>query len=107
MSNIEEKIDNIIKRLEKLEKVVFANEKPKIEAKNKYKGLSGGINFLIDSKFLNTLKSSNEIHWELRKEGHVYRKQAVDTLLRRDFVGKKKILARDREDKVWKYVRRK
>ena len=65
------------------------------------------LNFLIDSRFLNNLKSAKEVHEELKKEGYVYRKEAVDTALRRDFVGSKKILTRDKEGKIWKYVIRK
>lgn len=81
MSNLEEKIEGIIKKVEKLEKAVFGSKKPKFNAEKKYKGLTGGINFLIDSKFLNMLKSAKEVHEELKKEGYHYRKQAVDTLL--------------------------
>ncbi|MCH8915775.1 MAG: hypothetical protein IIA82_08050 [Thaumarchaeota archaeon] len=107
MSDLEEKIEKISKRLDKLENAVFGNKKPKIKAEKKYKGIAGGINFLIDSGFLNALKSSREVHKELKKEGYHYRKEAVDTALRRDFVGSKKILTRDKDGKIWKYVIRK
>jgi len=104
--NIESKIDDIVSRIEKLEKIVFNEKKPKISTK-KYEGITGGLNFLIDSNRLDTPKSSKEIHEELKKEGYYYRKEAVDTILRRDFVGSKKILTRDKEGKIWKYVIRK
>jgi len=106
--DIEDKINKIISRIEKLENVVFNKDTPIVtKNKKKYEGITGGIKFLIDSGYLNTLKSSKEIHEELRKEGYYHRKEAVDTILRRDFVGSKKILTRDKEDKFWKYVIRK
>ncbi len=103
----EEKINDVLERLEKLEKAVFGGKKSKIESDKKYKGLTGGINFLIDSGFLKNLKSTKEVHEEMKKEGYIYRKEAVDTILRRDFVSKKKILTRAKDGNLWKYVIRK
>lgn len=106
-SETEKSLDSFEKRLKKLEEAVF-NQKTKSDNRTKkYKGLVGGINFLIDNGFFNKLRTANEVHAELKKEGYYHRLQAVDTTLRRDFVGKKKILARDQENGVWKYALRK
>jgi len=52
--------------------------------------LTGRINFLIDEGFFKSLRSKKEVHMELKKEGYYHRPEAVDTLLRRDFVAKKR-----------------
>ena len=81
--------------------------KSESESPKQYKGIVGGIQYLIDNNFLNHLHSMREIYEELKKEGYFYRLEAVDTILRRDFVMKKKILVRTQEDGVWKYIIRK
>lgn len=113
-------INNLEKRIRELEKRVANLEKKSIESNvrdipqrkgvensSKYKGLTGGINFLIDDNFFKLLRTSREIHEELKKEGYVYRVEAVDTILRRDFVARKKILNRIPEENIWKYGLRK
>jgi len=104
---IEKTLDGFEKRLEKLEKAVFAQKGKTTPPSSEYKGLVGGINFLIDNGFFKKLRTKNEVYQELRKEGYYHRSQAVDTILRRDFVGKKKILTRDQQDGIWKYILRK
>jgi len=105
-NNSEKRINVLEKRIRNLEKAVF-NKKGKKENASNYKGLTGGINFLIDHGFFKKLVPVSDVHKELKKEGYVYSLQAVDTILRRDFVHKKKILTRDKENGVWKYALRK
>jgi len=56
---------------------------------------------------LDTPKSVKEVQEELRKEGYHYSYESVDKLLRVDFMTKRKILTRIKENNVWKYVIRK
>ncbi len=74
--------------------------------KNKsYKGLVGGISFLIDNNFFDKPRSVNEVQSELIREGYHYSNKSTDKILR-DFQAKK-ILTRVDENKKWKYVIRK
>lgn len=113
ISSLEKRIADLERRLSILENKKIRSDQANFKDKSeqdehsKYKGLTGGITFLVDSGFFNTLHSSREIHEELKKEGYVYRVEAVDTILRRDFVFRKKILSRTREDNIWKYGLRK
>lgn len=106
IAELNEAIQNHEKRISKLEKAIF-KEQIKSKEKLEFKGLSGGIEYLISKGFLNTPKSVKEIHNELRKEGYYYSEQSVDKLLRIDFMTKRKILTRIKENNVWKYVLRK
>jgi hypothetical protein len=106
MDEIKKAIQNHEKRISKLEKAIFT-EKAKPKGKREFKGLSGGIEYLISKEFLNTPKSVKEIHNELRKEGYHYQEKSVDKLLRIDFMAKRKILTRIKENNVWKYAVRK
>ena len=73
--------------------------------KNSYKGLVGGISFLIDNNFFNKPHLVSEIQSELKREGYHYGNKSVDKILR-DFQAKK-ILTRIDENGKWKYVIRK
>ena len=109
-SDIKDKFLDLESRITKIEKILFNNQsRKKIESKttNKYEGLTGGIAFLIDNSFFDNPKLVTEIMEELKKEGYYYGRQAVDILLRRDFVKKKKILTREKIENLWKYVIRK
>ena len=94
------------RRLSKLEKAVFV-KKAKPKGNQEFRGLSGGIQYLISKGSLNVPKSAKEVQEELRKEGYHYGLQSVDKLLRIDFMTKQKILTRIRESNVWKYAIRK
>lgn len=90
------------KRISELEKAIFVKKaKPKVQ---NFKGLSGGIRFLIAKEFLNTPKSVKEIQEELGKEGYHYPYSSVNKLLQVNFMKRQKILTRIKENKVWKYV---
>jgi len=71
-----------------------------------FKGLSGGINFLISQGFLNTPKTSKQVFEELKKEGYYHSYPSVDKALRVVFVSIKKTLRRIKEKNVWQYVKR-
>ncbi len=105
-SELEKRMDELEKRVIKLEKTVFTQKTSAVRSKN-YKGLVGGIRFLVDSGFFKKLRSVNDAHNELKREGYYHSLQTVDTILRRDFVSKKKILSRTKEDDIWKYAVRK
>lgn len=93
------------KRISELEKAVFVE---KVEPKEKeFKGLSGGIEYLISRGLLNTPKSVKEIQEELKKEGYHYPYKSITKLLSVDFMTKRRILTRIKENGVWKYVIRK
>lgn len=103
-SEINARFERIEKRLDKIEHMPTSNEKKK--AGITYKGLVGGINFLMNNNFFNEPHAVNEIVDELKKEGYHYPSASIDKILR-DFVQKKKILTRINDDGKWKYVLRK
>lgn len=70
-----------------------------------YSGLKGGIEFLMDNKYLDILKSSKDVHLELKKENYFHSKESVDKRLR--FLVSKKTLARIKDEDIWKYALRK
>ena len=81
--------------------------KKKIDKNKNYRGIFGGIRFLIDGGFLNSPKSVQQIILELKKEGYYGKSASIDKLLRVDLTNKKKVLTRIKEGKVWLYVIRK
>lgn len=70
-------------------------------------GLSDGIRLLIKNGFFNEPKPMAKIKEELEKEGYFYRGEAIDKLVRHDFMKKKKILTRIKKNTKWHYVIRK
>jgi hypothetical protein len=99
------------KRILALEKILLSQETKTQQAKssdeNDFKGLIGGIRFLISKGFLNDPKSVKEIQGELKKEGYHYGEKSVSKILIIDLMQKRKIITRVEEDNVWKYVLRK
>ncbi len=77
------------------------------ESKKGYTGLAGGIRFLIDNKFLNELKTANEIMAELKREGYHHSLASISKMLSVNFTKNKKILNRIKEKDGWKYALRK
>lgn len=108
-NKIEKRLDSFEERLDRLEKKVFIKKEEKSinENSKNYEGLTGGINFLIDQGYFKKLTPVTDIISELKKENYIYSRQAVDLILRRDFVKKMKILTRVKEEGIWKYVLRK
>lgn len=108
MEEIKRRLDDFESRLEKIEKILFSDKtrKEKIVSKD-YKGLAGGVRFLIDNGFLNQPKSVNEILDELKKESYHYTTAGIASTLSETFTKNQKILNRIKEGKVYKYVMRK
>lgn len=103
--DIQEKFKKIEKRIEKLEEVFDKKEK-KLGKVKTFKGLVGGINFIINNNFFDKPQLVNEVFEELRKDGYHYSIQSIDKALR-DFTKTKKVLTRIEENGKWKYVIRK
>jgi len=103
---IEKAIQDHEKRISELEKTISV-EKVKPKRKQEFKGLSGGIEFLISKGFLDSPKSVKEVQEELRKEGYHYPYESINKILYVNFMTKRKILTRLKENDVWKYVVRK
>ncbi len=96
-----------IAKLESKARPASAEDAASVSNPTDFKGLSGGINMLMKNKFLATLKSAQQIKEELRREGYVYEIAPISKVLSIDFVRKKKVLNRIREDGIWKYCMRK
>jgi hypothetical protein len=107
ISELEKKLETQEKRILKLEKILLQESKKQPQNsndENNFKGLIGGIRFLISKGFLNEPKTSKENQEELKKEGYHYSIKSVDKILRVNLMQKQKILTRVREENVWKYV---
>lgn len=72
-----------------------------------YVGLTGGIKFLMSRGFFEKPQTSKDVTEEMKKEGYYHSLNSIDKILRVNFVNKKKILTRIKENNVWKYVLRK
>ncbi len=87
LKNIVDKLNNIEKRIEKLEIFADSNkESPspqeKIDKKTQeYKGATGGIRLLISKGFFDKRKSFGEIKAALAEANYHYSNQAVQTPL--------------------------
>lgn len=105
---IKERLDDFEIRLKKVEAILFKEDVPKKNVIPKtYKGLAGGIRFLIDNEFFEQPKSVQEIISELKREGYHYTQAGVASTLSETFTKSQKILNRIKTGKVWKYVLRK
>jgi hypothetical protein len=72
----------IIKRIERLEKFVFAKGKKSVQTSDKkFKGATGGLRLLIENGFFDKKKSFGEIKSQLSQKGYNYSNQAVQTPL--------------------------
>ena len=77
------KLKDIIKRIERLEKAVFVSNKPslkKVKADN-FSGATGGLRLLVSEGFFDNKRSFGEIKTELSKKGYNYSRQAIQTPL--------------------------
>lgn len=105
-----DKLQNIISRLEKLEKVVFAQAKDKEtilkEPLNTFSGPKGGILLLIENGFFEMPHTALEVKEEIAKNGYHYSIQAVQTALNR-LSSKQGPLNTLKDGKKKAYVRRK
>ena len=106
--NIEKKFSLLEKRISRLEKILLQRKTVNnIKKSNEYDGLTGGLQLLIDNGFFKKPVLVTEVNEELKREGYYYSIQAVDTIIRRDLVKRKKILNRVKIDDVWQYILRK
>ncbi len=102
------RLEDLEQRLRKVESILFAKGSTQVKMEpGTYKGLGGGIRFLIDNKFLNQPKTASEILNELKREGYHHSDAPVSKALSVDFTRKRKVLNRIKEDGKWKYVIRK
>lgn len=80
-------LQDIISRLEKLEKVVFPERQDEVvsppNSSNNFKGPKGGILLLIEKSFFETPHAAPEVKDEIVKNGYHYSIQAVQTALNR------------------------
>jgi len=109
MSNEEEiqkKIHELETRLKKVEELFFKTSKPP-EIEGSFKGLNGGIRFLIKNGFLDMPRLLNEISNELRRLGYIYSDQSISKALLVDFMRNWRLLSRIKENDNWKYAKRK
>lgn len=105
--------EEIIKRIEACEKRLDALEAPAVKIGKKavpnadYKGLAGGIRFIMNNGFLNEPKTVKEILRELKRENYTCTESGVSSTLSKTFTKSQKLLTRTKEDSVYKYVVRK
>lgn len=106
---IKNEISLIKKRLDDLERLLSTKKSSSMKPvkKEKYVGLVGGIQLLIDNKFFTNPKSLNEISKELKTNTYHYSLASISKILAKDFVRKKHSLNRIREGKLYRYVIRK
>lgn len=104
-AEIKKMLEDHERRINKLEEKLPKHKKQ--ESEKNYKGLSGGIKFLVDNNFLNEPKTANEIMAELKREGYHHSLASISKMLSVNYTKNKKILNRIKEERVWKYVLRK
>jgi len=107
MSSNEDKISEIIKRLNALEKIVFSENKKPLFKNLDFKGLRGGMRLLIKNGFFDEPKMVKEIEDELKREGYHYPRPSISKVLSVDLTNKQKILNRLKKNEQWMYVIRK
>ena len=108
MNEIKAKIEDFENRLQKVEEIVFsAKVSIKKNLKENYKGLAGGLRYLINVNFFNQPKRLKEIKAELEKEGYYYSLAGISSTLSETFMKSQKVLTRVGKSRAWKYVIRK
>lgn len=78
-------LKDIIKRLDKLESVVFTKTNSPIKTKTNTKlaGPSGGVNFLTSKGYFSKKRTTSEVMAELANHDYHYRMAAIQTALNR------------------------
>ena len=76
----------LLKRIEKLEKAVYAAGSTRLKAKQKkpadeYRGATGGIRLLIHEGFFSNKRAFQEIRAKLTSKGYHYSRQAIQSAL--------------------------
>ena len=75
-------LDNILRRVEKLERAVFARNDSE-PSSGDFSGATGGLRLLLSKGFFDRRRFFSEIEAELQKQGYHYSKQAIQTPLNR------------------------
>ncbi len=83
MSKEEKTIKDLLTRVKKLEKTVFAENKakPKLDNKQIFVGATGGLRLLISKGFFDKKRSFGEIKKALADRDYHYSNQAIQTPL--------------------------
>lgn len=83
MSKDEKTIVDLVARVEKLERAVFADNKtkPKSTGKGDFKGATGGLRLLMSNGFFDQKRRFGEIKKALASHDYHYSNQAVQTPL--------------------------
>ena len=80
-------IQDLIARVETLERAILGQKKEQTKAKNvkdqHFSGATGGLRLLISKGFFDHKRAFSEIEAELLKHGYTYSKQAIQTPLNR------------------------
>ena len=78
-------MEDLIARIEKLEREVFGQGKAKAKSVKgrDFSGATGGLRLLISKGFFDRKRSFSEIEGELLKNAYHYSKQAIQTPLNR------------------------
>jgi hypothetical protein len=76
-------LDDLTKRIEKLERRVFGSNPQKDVSIEEFKGATGGLRLLLSRGFFDQRRTFAETKVELEKNGYHYSRQAVQTPLTR------------------------
>ena len=92
------------KRIAHLENILTDKKAEPKKVANSYSGLTGGIQKLIDEKYVDMPRRVSEINEELKRNGYHYPAGSVDKILRVDFLKRRNTLTRIKEGGIYKYV---
>lgn len=98
-------IDNYGQRIERLENELFKKSKNLLKNENGLKGIPKGVQEILNEGFFDVPKTVKEAKSELEKKGHFGSEARIDTVIRRDFFKRKKLLTRIKDGSSWKYSR--
>lgn len=101
----EKTLKDVLSRLEKLEKAVFApgtKGRKKPTANNNHQGARGGIQLLIESDYFGKKRTAVEVWQALEEKGYHYKRQVVQVaLLRSSKVGGPLVAMKEKGMKVY------
>ena len=99
----------IVRRIERLEKTVFADSAKPVVKKtgpSKHKGATGGIRFLIEEGFFNQKRHFGDVCNAASARGYHYSKQAFQEALTRLSTKKKVLVALEEKGRKVYAIRR-
>lgn len=96
-------LDNFEGRLKVLERVLLKQGKNPLGNEKDTKGIPKGVQEILEEGFFNTPRTVKEAKFELEKKGHFGSEARIDTVIRRDFFKRKKLLTRIKDGSSWKY----